>query len=138
MINVKSVLAFGRSNTEETKRGRMRQHNIAMATIKDIRRLLEESPARESSEVSKVQALRLLAPQILPTCSPRATGAAHILRGCSPRGAWSSRQPPWKSYPQSLQDGRSARGVAAREASEAHELRANAPCKPEPSPHMKA
>jgi hypothetical protein len=85
MINVKCVLAFGRNNTEETKRGRMRQHNIAMATIKDIQRLLEESPARESSEVSKVQALRLLAPQILLMQS-KGYSAAHIAGLLSERG----------------------------------------------------
>jgi hypothetical protein len=63
----------------------MRQHNIAMATIKDIQRLLEDSPARESSEVSKVQALRLLAPQILLMQS-KGYSAAHIAGLLSERG----------------------------------------------------
>ena len=63
----------------------MRQHNIAMATIKDIQRHLEDSPARESSEVSKVQALRLLAPQILLMQS-KGYSAAHIAGLLSERG----------------------------------------------------
>ena len=63
----------------------MRQHNIAMATIKDIQRHLEDSPARESSEVSKVQALRLLAPQILLMQS-KGYSAAHIAGLLSEKG----------------------------------------------------
>ncbi len=98
----------------------MRQHNIAMATIKDIQRHLEDSPARETHEVSKVQALRLLSPQILLMQS-KGYNMAHVAGPHAfreGRGRYGSH--PEGSHLQSIQVGSRSSGGVAGEATEAN------------------
>jgi hypothetical protein len=85
MFDVKCLLAFGHHNIDESERGRMRQQRIPMPTIKDLQQSFEDAPEHESHEVSKVQALRLLSPQILLMQS-KGYNMAHIASLLSERG----------------------------------------------------
>jgi hypothetical protein len=85
MFDVKCLLAFGHRNIDESERGRMRQQKVPTSTIKDLQQSMEDAPEHESHEVSKVQALRLLSPQILLMQS-KGYNMAHIAALLSERG----------------------------------------------------